>query len=76
MIPSRRLLGESNLLVFTVEDEKLQSQEVKQIVDSLKKLQVEEICLVESTWPEPFASKLRSVLKKDNISVTALEDAI
>lgn len=76
MIPSQRHLGSSNLLVYTPQSGESNQQEVNAIIEALERLQVKEVCFVESTWPEKFVRQIQSSLKKKKISYSSLEDGV
>ncbi len=74
MIPSKRLLGDSNLLIYTTKNNSPAQDEIEKIVKSLEKLRVNEICFVESTWPEPVSKMIKNKLKKSEILCSSLEE--
>ncbi len=76
MIPSQRHLGESNLLIYTSKNDEFNDQDVESIIESLEKLQVDEVCFVDATWPEDIAKNIKSSLNNKSISYASLEDGV
>jgi hypothetical protein len=70
IIPGQARLGKASLLVHYCG---LDLHKSEKIVDSLKKLHCQEICLVETSFPADFLRKLKQNLSKAGIKCLSLD---
>ncbi len=69
-IPSKTKLGVASLLLFSF---RTSAKSSTALVDNLKSLHVESVCLFESTFPQDFLPNLKQTLSKAGIRWTMFE---
>ncbi len=69
IVPGNSMLSRPSFLFFPVRG----SGSANSFLEKMQKLQVTEVALAESTFPEDFLAKVKQTFKKEGIRFTSLE---